>query len=301
VPESTPILCFGELLWDCLPAGLFAGGAPFNVGYHLHQQGAEVRIVSASGSDFLGGELDRRMRAWGLTTDLIARHRDLPTGTVIATLGEAGDARYEITPDVAWDQIPVTGEVANAAVSAQAIVFGSLAQRSPANRTALDQLLALLPATALRAFDVNLRAPHDDLPRVRELARQASLLKLNAAEAARIADGGSEAAGREESDARTLAAETGAPLICITAGARGAGLLRNGTWTWEPGRTVAVADTIGAGDSFLAALLNGLLGPAPLPDAEVLASACRVGEWVATQRGATPAYDSSAPFRGANR
>ena len=295
MPDSRPILCFGELLWDCLPAGLFAGGAPFNVGYHLHQQGARVHIVSATGTDFLGGELDRRLRAWGLATGLIARHPMLPTGTVIATLGEAGDAHYEISPNVAWDQIPVTEEVANAAATARALVFGSLAQRSPANRAALDHLLTLLPARALRAFEVNLRAPFDDLARVRLLARQARVLTLNAAEAARLASGGSEAAGREEADARTLAAQTGAPLICITAGARGAGLLRNGTWTWEPGRPVAVADTIGAGDSFLAALLNGLLAPKPLPDAELLAAACRVGEWVATQRGATPAYDSSAP------
>ncbi len=295
--SSAPtILCFGEILWDCLPAGLFAGGAPFNVGYHLHRHGADVRIVSATGRDFLGDELDRRLRAWGLSTELITRHHGLNTGTVIAAIGEKGDAHYDITLSVAWDQIFVTQDSVQAAMGARALVFGSLAQRSQFNRTALDRLLAVLPADALRVFDVNLRAPHDDLPLVRELAGRADVLKLNAAEAARLADGGDEQPGREERDARALAAQTNCPVVCITAGARGAGLLRDGRWTWENGRDVEIADTVGAGDSFLAAFLTGLLSPEKPADAEILRRACRLGEWVATQRGATPDYVDETPF-----
>ncbi|MFH1497638.1 MAG: PfkB family carbohydrate kinase [Verrucomicrobiota bacterium] len=293
--SAPTILCFGEILWDCLPAGLFAGGAPFNVGYHLHRHGADVRIVSATGRDFLGDELDRRLRAWGLSTELVTRHHGLNTGTVIASVGDTGDAHYDITLSVAWDQIFVTQDSVQAAVGAQALVFGSVAQRSQFNRTALDRLLTVLPENALRVFDVNLRAPFDDLPLVRELAGRASVLKLNAAEAARLADGGEENAGREESDARTLAAQSNCPLVCITAGARGAGLLREGNWTWENGREVEVADTVGSGDSFLAALLAGLLAPDRPADAELLRRACRLGEWVATQRGATPAYGEDTP------
>ena len=293
MPNAPTILCFGEVLWDCLPSGLFAGGAPFNVGYHLHQHRADVRIVSATGRDFLGDELNRRLQHWGLSNELITRHTGLPTGTVIAALGDTGDARYDITPSVAWDQIFVTQDTVQAAVGARALVFGSLAQRSPFNRTALERILAVLPEDALRVFDVNLRPPHDDLALVRELAGHATLLKLNAAEAARLHDGGDEAPGREEADARALAAQANCPLVCITAGERGAGLLRAGQWTWEPGRKVEVADTVGSGDSFLAALLAGLLAPEVPSDAALLARACRLGEWVATQRGATPAYDDT--------
>jgi fructokinase len=115
------------------------------------------------------------------------------------------------------------------------------------------------------------------------------LLKLNADEAARLCGEPAETAGREDIHARALAASTRCPLICVTAGARGAGLLRDGRWLWEAAKPVDVADTVGAGDAFLAGLLTHLL-TGRLSDAECLARACRVGEWVATQRGATPVY-----------
>jgi fructokinase len=196
--------------------------------------------------------------------------------------------------DVAWDRIGIDEAARQAAAGATALVFGSLAQRSSHNRTALQELLSALPREAWRVFDVNLRPPHDDLARVRTLARQCTLLKLNAEEAARLTTGApTEEPGREEAQAHQLAIEHGCRIICITAGARGAGLLRDGHWHWEPGRTVDVSDTVGAGDSFLAALLTHLTAGAPPADA--LARACRVGEWVASRRGATPPYDSSTP------
>ncbi len=284
------LLCFGEILWDFLPAGLFPGGAPFNVAYHLHQLDTDVRLISAIGRDTLGDELQRRLKHWGLSTDTLCLHQGLPTGTVIAALGESGDAHYEITPSVAWDQILITEDATRAAMQARGIVFGSLALRSPFNRAALDRLLAVLPADAWRIFDVNLRPPHDDLDLVRQLAQSATLVKLNAEEAARIVLGGPPVQDdNEEHLARALAHDCGARMVCITAGARGAGLLLDDTWYWETGRSVQVADTVGAGDAFLARLVSHLVREDCSPT-EALASACRHGEWVASQIGATPAY-----------
>lgn len=287
------ILCFGEILWDFLPDGLFPGGAPFNVGYHLKQHGADVRLVSAVGRDLLGEELLLRLRNWNMDTDLVTRHSGLPTGYVRAVIGENGDARYEITPSVAWDQIFMNEDVTRAAVGAQALVFGSLAQRSQFNRTVLNRLFDVLPGreSAWRVFDVNLRTPHDDLELVRALAPRATLLKLNSEEAARLCGRPSETSGREETHARALHSVAGCPMICITAAERGAGFLRDGVWHWETGRPVQVADTVGAGDSFLASLLVNLLANKSAPEA--LALACRTGEWIASQRGATPAYNDA--------
>ncbi len=282
-------ICFGEILWDFLPAGLFPGGAPFNVGYHLHRHGVQTHIVSAVGRDVLGDEFLRRVGLWGLSPAFIARSAPpAPTGYVRASLNSDGNARYEIVAAVAWDEIPTPAALLAAAATANALIYGSLAQRSPANRAALAGLLAALPPAALRVFDVNLRAPHDDLDLVRRLARDATLLKLNHEEAARLA-GAPPAPGREEAHARILAAETPDAIIVITAGAQGAGLLHAGRWHWEPGRPVTVADTVGAGDAFLASLVAHLLYGA-LGEAECLARACRDGEWVASQRGATPDY-----------
>ncbi len=285
-----PILCFGEILWDFLPDAAYPGGAPFNVAYHLHHLGRRVLVVSAVGRDVLGDELLRRLRGWGLGLDGITRHPDRPTGYVRAQLNPHGEAQYEIGTEVAWDRIGLPDEVLRAAAATPAVIFGSLAQRSPPNLLELDRLLALVPDAAWRVFDVNLRPPHDDLERARALARRATVLKLNAGEAARLAGTG----GTEEARARALADQTRCPLVCVTAGARGAGLLRAGRWHWESGRPVQVGDTVGAGDAFLAALVSGLLA-GPRTDGEILARACRLGEWVASRRGATPAYDSSTP------
>ncbi|MDD3180868.1 MAG: carbohydrate kinase [Opitutaceae bacterium] len=290
-PLQPIVLCFGEILWDFLPDGLFPGGAPLNVAYHLKNLGADVRLVSAVGRDLLGDELLRRLRHWHLDTAGISRHQGLPTGYVRVSLPSKGDAQFEIIPSVAWDQIGTNEDVIRAAHSARAFVFGSLAQRSTMNRATLERLLAVLPPDAERVCDVNLRPPHDDLPLAHELARKATLLKLNAAEAARLAASESASPGREEAHARALAEQTGCATICITAGARGAGLLSRGQWTWEPAQPVTVVDPVGAGDAFLAAFIALRLDGRP--PAECLAGACRLGEWVASRRGATPVHHTA--------
>ncbi len=290
MPNPRPsFICFGEILWDFLPAGLFPGGAPFNVAYHLHHHEAAVKIISAVGRDKLGDELLRRIKNWGLDTDTIGIHPGLPTGYVLANIATNGDATYEIMPSVAWDQITTEQDALQAAMQADGIIFGSLAQRSTFNQSALDRLIATLPENSWRIFDVNLRAPYDDLERVRKLAGQSTLLKLNAAEASRIARDQPEKEGREESDARMISEQTGCATICITAGKRGAGLLRDKTWHWEDAHEVTMVDTIGAGDAFLASLVSHLLS-GNHPDTVCLAKACRHGEWVASQHGATPIY-----------
>ena len=290
------VICFGEVLWDSLPQGLFIGGAPLNVAYHLQHQGAAPHLVSAVGRDWLGDELLRRLRRWGLKTDGIAQLTTSPTGTVRASGGPTDDIRYTVARDAAWDRIPADSAMLAAAGAARALVFGSLAQRSEHNHAALAQLLTALPADAERVFDVNLREPHDDIELVKALCRQASVIKLNAEEAGRLLGGEAPLPGREEAAARKIAAQTEAGTICITAGPRGAGLLQRGRWTWERGRPVAVADAVGAGDAFLASLLADLL-QGGVSQSSLLARACRLGEWVASQHGATPEYKAAAPTR----
>lgn len=282
------MLCFGEMLWDFLPAGLFAGGAPLNVAFHLHALGCDAQLVSAVGRDALGDELIRRLGVAGMSARHVGRVPACPTGHVLATLDRQGNARYDIASNVAWDHIPVADAELAAARLADALVFGSLALRSRANRDALVRLLDALAPQALRVFDVNLRPPFDDLDRVREFARRATLVKVNAEEAARLVAQEAAPPGREESHARAIAEASGCAMVCVTAGERGAGLLRGSAWTWEAGRTVVVADTVGAGDAFLAALVAGLF--AGETDAAALARACRLGEWVASHAGAMPGH-----------
>ncbi len=290
-----PVLCFGEILWDILPQGAFPGGAPFNVAYHLHRLGVPVLPVSAVGRDAGGSELLRRLNAWGISTEAVALDPSAPTGTVTATLGPAGDAHYEIATEVAWDHLPVDAVRSDVVRHAAGLVYGSLALRSKENREALSRLEDELPLKAWRIFDINLRAPFDDLDVVRKYAPLARVLKMNATEAARLATGESPLRATEETYARRLANEFGTEYICITAAERGAGLLHHGHWTWSAGPAVRVVDTIGAGDAFLAALICGLLGGRS--DAAILEGATKLGGWVASHAGATPEYDATTPVQ----
>ncbi|MEM6883773.1 MAG: carbohydrate kinase [Verrucomicrobiota bacterium] len=280
---KSEIYCFGEVLWDCLPEGLFLGGAPVNVAYHLHRLGQHSVPLSAVGDDFLGEEVQRRISTWGMDSCGISVHAQLPTGAVVATLDASGNASYDIREEVAWDEIPVSIEG-----KPVAIVFGSLAQRATANRETLDLLLAG-NEQAMKVFDVNFRPPFDDEARTWELASCSTLVKLNHDEAAQLAAGPADA---YEQNGRIISERSGAAIVCITAGAAGAGLLVNGAWHWEPALPVEVADTVGAGDSFLAALITGLLKEDEAVPV-TLQRACRLAEFIASRRGAQPDYDAA--------
>lgn len=270
------VLCVGEALWDCLPRGLFLGGAPLNVACHLHQLGRRAVPVSAVGDDFLGREIVRRLGMLGLDDDLIATV-DRPTGVVLVELTQ-GQPSYDIVDHVAWDAIPESDALFAAAASAPALVYGSLASRHGPNRELIGELIDR--CDGLTVFDVNLRPPYDDSELVRSIAARSRLIKLNHEELATLATGHDL-----ESRARALRDQSGCELVCVTAGARGAGLLAD-NWYWEDPQPVELKDAVGAGDSFMAALLDGLLHEAD--PAACLRRAARLAEFVASSDGATP-------------
>ena len=291
------ILCFGEVLWDCLPHGLFLGGAPFNVAYHLKQLGHEPLMVSALGNDWLGEQTLKRIRARGLADDLIHIDDELATGTVDAVLDAKGNASYVFADPAAWDRLPDNEAVQVAAKKSSALVFGSLALRHEGNRVLLHKLLA--QRHWLRVFDVNLRAPYDQLPLVLELARSADVLKLNATELLRLT--GHPVKGEADAQAALLQKSiaalqklTGCQNICVTRGSHGALWLLEGKQYPAITPPITVRDTIGAGDAFTAALIDGLLDSAlkQVPE-KLLTRACTLGAFVASQDGAQPVYDAA--------
>jgi len=281
------IACFGECLWDILPGGIFLGGAPLNVAYHLSRHGIRTTLVSAVGRDFLGDEALSRIAAWGISTEFIARHRRHPTGTVRATLID-GVASYEIASHVAWDHIRVRASLRKGRAP-DALVFGSLALRDDPNRIALIDLLAAWPH-ALRVVDINLRPPFDTGAGLNLVLGHAQIVKMNDLELAQLTNRSVASVDDIQAAAREFAQHHLASRICITAGNRGAGLLWQNEWFWEQTQPVLVRDTVGTGDAFLAELLSAVVGrQSPLPEA--LRAACRMAEFVAARDGATPPYE----------
>lgn len=282
------VVCFGEILWDILPTGKQPGGAPFNVAVHLHQLGVPVRFVSRVGDDELGAELLDFVRSKHLATDLIQTGQTHLTGVVKANVDNAHEVSYKIVQPVAWDYIQYTSETAAAVAAADAFVFGSLVARQAGSR---DTLYQLLESARFKVFDVNVRPPHYSREVVEYLLVRANMVKLNEHELAEIMGWFGEAA-EPAAALPWLAARFDLQTVCVTLGADGALLWTNGQLYRAPGVPVQVRDTIGSGDSFLAALLKGLLtGEEP---GAALNFACATGAYVATHCGATPPLTEAA-------
>lgn len=281
-PQSNEILCVGEILWDSFPAGLFPGGAPFNVAAQLRALQVPAALVSRVGDDRLGAEAVARASGRGVATELIQTDATLPTGFVGVTVDAEGAATYDIVAPAAWDAIEATDAALERAARARAVVFGSLAQRSRASREAVRRLAR---AGAMRVFDVNLRPPYDDRAVVTESLQGAEVVKVNEAELATLAAWFELPPAMREAGS-VLADRFGIAVLCTTRGSDGAAMLRDGRWHEHAGFEVVVADTVGAGDAFLAALLRGLLAGAE--DEALLRTANLVAAFVASRPGALP-------------
>ena len=282
---SCKILAVGEVLWDLLPTGKQLGGAPANFTFHCRSLGALARLVTRVGDDDFGRQVLERFRLLGLPTETVQVDPTWPTGTVTVTLAADGQPRFTIHEHVAWDRI--TADEAGLAVAdaADAVCFGSLAQRSEPARRAIRALVSAARPEALRVFDVNLRPPFVDRDVIADSLELADVLKLNDQELPVLAALFDLPAGVRQG-MEELAGRFGLSLVALTRGAGGSLLLADGHWSDHPGRPAEVCDTIGAGDSFTACLVVGLLVGRPL-DA-INSHANEVAAFVCSQPGGTP-------------
>jgi len=286
----------GEVLWDLLPKGPQLGGAPANFACHVRALGANSALVSRVGADALGREAVRLLTARGLDLEGLTVDPSRPTGTVSVEVAADGQPRFQIHEDVAWDALEADSVTLDWIAAADAVCFGSLGQRSPAAGEVVRRCVAAALPDALRIFDINLRAPFFSAAVIEQSLKLANVLKLNETElpvlAAQFGLGGSA-----EEQLGELARRFDLDVVALTLGAAGSRLLRDGRWTFEPGRVVAVRDAVGAGDSFTSALVMGLLGN--WPTERLLKSATDIAAFVCTQSGATPDLPAElvAPFR----
>ena len=279
------VLGIGEILWDLLPSGKQLGGAPANFAYHAHALGAETRVVSRVGSDPLGLEILARLAALGLPTDGVGVDASAPTGTVSVEVQADGQPRFTIHENVAWDRIAVDAASLEFAAHADALCFGSLAQRCSVSRAAIRQVIAKTPAAALRVFDINLRQHFYSRELIESSLALANALKLNETELPMLAEMFA-LAGDSRAQLAALAQRFELRAIALTRGAHGSLLLAEGTWSEHAGLPAKVVDAVGAGDAFTAAWTLGLLARQPLDEINVRAN--QLAAYVCTQPGATP-------------
>ncbi len=280
-------LSLGEVLWDMLPDGKALGGAPTNVAWHASQLGADAHVVSAVGDDSLGKEILVQLNDMGLKLNAVATVPGKKTGTVEASLDAGGNASYVIHENVAWDFLPVTPEILDLASRADAVNFGSLAQRTALGQEATQTILAAVKPEAWRVFDINLRAPFVYKNVLDGGMRLANVLKMNKEELPLVAGMFGWTDQPEAAISQLLAAYPNINHVIVTQGSEGAWWHDTDTLhRVGPGKCDTVMDTIGAGDSVTAGSMMGLLKGWPVET--IVANALDIAAFVCGSRGGTP-------------
>ena len=194
---------------------------------------------------------------------------------------------------VAWDFFELTELWKTEAAEADAVCFGSLAQRTEQTRRVIHALVRATKPECIRIFDVNLRAPFYSAEILRESLYLASVVKLNDAEVPQVLEllglpllDMLPAAQLRLGAERLLEEFPNLRLAAVTRGGEGSLLVGRAEWHHHAGVPTVVADTIGAGDAFTAAMTHYLLRGAPL--AVLNEAGNRWGSYIASQRGAMP-------------
>jgi fructokinase len=285
------VVGLGEILWDVLPDGKQLGGAPTNFAYHSHVLGVEGVVASCVGQDELGKEILESLTNLGLSTDYIAIDAEHPTGTVTVELDSEGNPEYTIHEDAAWDFIPSSPELMELAAKADAVCFGSLSQRSKTSQETVRQFLEATHSGCIRVYDINLRQQYYSKEIIDDMLTRAEVLKLNDEELPVVAS----LLGIEGDDNAVLGSilkRYGLLLIVLTRGGDGSLLFGDGEISiCRSFDSIEIADTVGAGDAFTAAVTTGLLHGKKLDEINKFAN--RLAGFVCTQNGATPKVPES--------
>lgn len=297
---SPVIVGIGELLWDMLPGGKQLGGAPANFAYISSLLGGNAMVVSRIGDDELGREAQERCREVGLDISHLqvdTRQVDIqrPTGTVQVSLDDQGVPTFTIQQDVAWDYLEWTDDLRDLASKADVICFGSLAQRSDTSRETIQRFLRAARESCLRIFDVNLRQSFYNAIILKTGFALATVAKLNEVELPAVLQAtGLPVTADEPTDAKVLLEHFGLRLVCVTRGNKGSLLVSKDSISEHPGFRIKVADTVGSGDAFSAAMAYKLWSGFSLEEVSEFAN--RIAAWVASQPGAMPSAETNASF-----
>lgn len=277
------IVCFGEVLWDVFSTHKKIGGAPLNVAIRASSLGHNVSLISAVGKDNNGNEILDYLKANKINTESIQLLDGYKTREVQVALSKNGSATYTIEYPSAWDKIVLTESSKLAVKQADIFLFGSLIARDTTSKNTLYELVKL---AKYKVFDLNLRPPHFNKEDIFHLINEANFIKMNDEELYEVSSLMGSKFNSLEQNLKFITEKTNTKHICVTKGPFGAVLFYNNKLYYNSGYKVKVADTVGAGDSFLGSLISQLANQ--VEPQKAIDFACAVGALVAQSEGANP-------------
>lgn len=281
------IIGIGELLWDLLPEGKELGGAPCNFVYHATKLGASARILSAVGSDEMGKQILETIKKKNLLTDLI-QINDNPTSTVDVKLNSLGVPKYFIHQDVAWDFLCFDESAVEIVNNADIVCFGSLAQRNARSRKTICQFLNVCKSEALIIFDINIRQTFYNKEIIEKSLHFCNVLKMNEEEFPIVCNLINLKGEDLDSKVKELMQKYNLKLLAFTKGMQGSILYTPTQKSEMPTPKINVKDTVGAGDSFAAAMAIGFVNKLPLRSLHE--KAIEIASFVCESNGSMPYY-----------
>jgi fructokinase len=268
------------------------GGSPLNVAVGLSRLGVETLLVTRLGDDEHGRLVRAHVEASGVTLADGSVDPSVRTSTATAHLDERGAATYDF--DLAWDLPPVP-----LPDGATALHVGSIGAALRPGRDAVMRLVEEAAADELLVtYDPNMRpvfTPDREQAwaDVREVAAASRLVKLSDEDLEFLLPGSTaEDAGRTLLGGRTQ-------VVVVTHGGSGAVAFTRGTAVEVPSRPSQVIDTVGAGDSFMSALVAVVaeqgLATAAEPLRRQVEAAHRAAAITVSRRGADPPRRDELP------
>jgi fructokinase len=274
----------GELLWDVLPSGKQLGGAPCNFVFHAIQSGCDGYPISAIGKDESGIDLKENLHELGLSSQYL-QENDFPTSTVTVSLDKKGNPDYTIHENIAWDHLSWNEDLEKLAKELDAVCFGSLAQRSHESEQSINFFLTATRPECLKVFDINLRQNYFSKELIINSLELSDILKLNENELP-VVSGYLGLNGNPELQLEQILRYFNLKYVVYTLGSKGSIIISDNERSFAEVPSVQIADTVGAGDSFTAIFIAGILKGVPLK--EIHNKATEIAAYVCTQKGATP-------------
>lgn len=283
------LIAFGEVIWDRYESGDVIGGAPFNFCGHVAHFGDEAYILSAVGNDDLGDRAIDAAKKFGIRTDLLQRNQN-ETGACIVTLDENKVPNYNVLTNTAYDRIVADEKVISGirSLDADVFYFGTLIQRDPVSRGALETILEKCSFREIFC-DINIRKNCFDKESLELCFSKATVIKISDEEAHYIYDLGFLDAGEENLPAALCDKYKNLKTVIFTLGSKGSLVYDAATGATIPSpkpSDVKVVSTVGAGDSFGASFLHFLMAGESY---EVcLAEATKTSDFVVAHKDAIP-------------
>ncbi len=277
------IVCFGEILWDIYPDKVQLGGAPYNVFCRLNSFGINTDIVSSIGNDELGLKIIDTFKKNNYSLKYIQFENNYSTGKVMIEL-KNGEPNYTISENVAWDFISLPKKYIKDFDIIDVLIYGTLASR---NTKSFSTLKEIIKNAKFKVLDLNIRQDYFSKEKLDFLIKNSNFLKVNIEELNLLNQLFNLNKFNTYKISESIFQEFELDYLCITNGSVNSILYDGNKFHEVESFKIKSIDNVGAGDSFLAALIsNFFVKKINIIESMTVASA--FGALTCTKKGATP-------------